>query len=82
MRPKVVVKSANDDIKRAREAMAWTVINHFGNQLPDRSLLCFFDDENWQAFKKEYGVANRGVYTPVTLPLRPTPPDYYILPRC
>ena len=44
MPPTVNVKSDDITIKAWREAAAKSVIDHFGNQLPNLRLLCFFVD--------------------------------------
>lgn len=65
MPPTVKVKSDDATTKAGRKAAAERVIGHFGNRLPKDRLLCFFDDEDWQAFKEEVGKANRGFYKPI-----------------
>ncbi len=60
------VKSTDDVVKRQRETTAQRVIECF--RLPDRRLLCFLDDEEWQSIQDEAGVANRGFYRLVTSP--------------
>ncbi len=62
MPPTVIVKSADVLIKSQREAAAKRVITQFGDQIPDRKLLCFFDDEDWKDFRDRFGIANRGFY--------------------
>ena len=52
MPAKLIVKTTDAMIREMREAAAQRVVDSFGNQLPDRRLLCFFDDEEWQTFKE------------------------------
>jgi len=63
MIPTIEVKCQDDALKQKRRLAADKVIAHFG-KLPDRRLLCFFDDEDCQAFKA-LGEENRGFYSPV-----------------
>ncbi|OFV94621.1 MAG: hypothetical protein A3H28_00480 [Acidobacteria bacterium RIFCSPLOWO2_02_FULL_61_28] len=65
MPPTVNVKSDDITIKAWREAAAKSVIDHFGNQLPNLRLLCFFDDADCTYLKQIAGEANRGVYLSV-----------------
>jgi hypothetical protein len=65
MPPTINAKADDDAVKAQREKTAQRVIEQFGNQLPDRRLLCFFDDNDCQALKDCLGVANRGFYAPV-----------------
>jgi hypothetical protein len=58
----VKVKSADDDVRMRRKAVAQRVLAYLGDELPDSRLLCFFDDEDWQALKAKRGIANRGFY--------------------
>jgi len=60
----LAVKSSDDVVKTRREAAAQRVVAYFGGQLPNRRLLCFLDDEEWQTLKDQYGIANRGFYSP------------------
>src|SRR6266478_1626327 len=57
---KICVKSTDEDQKRARRVSAERVVAEFGNVVPDKRLLCFFDDEDCQVFKNFAGNANRG----------------------
>src|ERR1035438_169440 len=70
MPPTIVVRSADADSKRQREATARRVVSHFGDALPALRLLCFFDDQEWQALRQPPGPgpANRGLYTPMGTP--------------
>jgi hypothetical protein len=61
----VTVKSESDSTKAHREEVAGRVIAQFGNRLPDFSLLCFFDDTDWQSAKQTIGKANRGLAGPI-----------------
>jgi len=65
MPPTIKVKAKDEAVKNQRETVARRVIGEFGNSLPDRNLLCLFDDEDWDALKAERGPSNRGVFTPV-----------------
>src|SRR5437016_14653919 len=60
---KICVKSTDEYQKQARRASAERVVAEFGNAVPDKRLLCFFDDEDWQGFKNLAGNANRGFCT-------------------
>jgi hypothetical protein len=71
-----MVKSNDVAVSARRDTKAQSVITHFGNQIPDFRLLCFFDDGDWQPFKDEYGAANRGFYAPLTESPLPNWPDY------
>lgn len=62
---KVEVKSSDDSVKVRRHVAAQSVLEEFGNQLPDLRLLAFFDDQDWDYFKREMGDSNRGLYTPI-----------------
>lgn len=64
MPPTIFVKSNDQSIKAEREATARRVIAEFGNTLPDETLLCCFDDEDWKPFKSGKSAANRGLYRP------------------
>jgi hypothetical protein len=57
------VKSADAALRARREAAAKRVLDAFGDELPQTSLLCFLDDEDWQTLKDEAGASNRGLYT-------------------
>src|SRR4051812_33083083 len=61
---KIQVTCEGAALKRRRESIAESVIAHFGERLPDRRLLCFFDDEDWPLFKTS-GEENRGMYWPI-----------------
>jgi hypothetical protein len=69
MPPAVKVKSADDTVRKQREEAAQHVIAHFGDRLPDFRLMCFFDDEDWQALKGPGMAANRGAYIRKNYPL-------------
>ena len=60
MPPRVIVKSTDASVRARLDAEAQRVVTHFENQLADVRLLCFFDDQDWQPFKDEIGIANRG----------------------
>jgi hypothetical protein len=72
------IKSDDLVVRSQRETTATRVIAHFGNQLPELRLLCFFDDIDWQPLKDYFGEANRGFYGPIKEnPLTWPPwPDY------
>jgi hypothetical protein len=61
----LIVKSASDAGRKHREALAQCLLASLGVESPARRLLVFLDDEDWQAFKAQSGVANRGFYAPV-----------------
>ena len=63
MPAKICVKSMDEDQKQARRASAERVVAEFGNAVPGKRLLCFFDDEDCEVFKDFAGPANRGFYT-------------------
>ena len=44
-------------------ALAQRVLSAFGSSLPDSPLLCFFDDQDWDAMRSERGRANRGLFS-------------------
>lgn len=58
----VVVRCKDRAVKARREALAERVLAYFGNTLPNRRLLCFFDEEDFRKLKNEVGAANRGLY--------------------
>jgi len=59
------VKSADTRVQKQRRATARRVVDCFGDQLHGHNLLCFLDDEEWQAIKDASGAENRDLYTPV-----------------
>jgi hypothetical protein len=61
----VFVKATDITARALRRVMAERVIGSFVPALPDRRLLCFFDDEDCLNIKEEAGKANRGLYAPV-----------------
>jgi hypothetical protein len=65
MSVKIEVKSCDDGAKVRRRAVAQSVLDVFGNGLPDLKLLAFFDDKDWQPFKDHWGKENRGFYRPI-----------------
>lgn len=65
--PTLHAKSADAAVKRRRELLARRVVDCL-HELPNRRLLCFLDDEEWQSFKDVTGVANRGFYRPIKVP--------------
>jgi hypothetical protein len=66
MPPVLKVKSSDAAVKQQRESAAQGVLDQFGNSLPDRRLLCFFDDEDCQFFKRWHGSENLGFYHSIT----------------
>lgn len=62
---KLIVKADDQATRKQREVAAQRVLDCFELQLSDRQLLCFLDNEDWHAFKRENGVANRGFYSRV-----------------
>jgi hypothetical protein len=63
--PTIRVRCPDAAIKRSREQMAQRVMDQFDNRLPGASVLCFFDDQDWQSLREAHGRAIRGLYTPV-----------------
>jgi hypothetical protein len=61
----VIAKSAIDSVRKHREALVHRACECLHLQSPDRRLMCFLDDEDWQAFKDHNGIANRGFYARV-----------------
>jgi len=79
MPPTVKVESHDAPTKAWQKEAAKRVIDHFGNQLPNRSLLCFFDDQDWPDLKEARGEAIRGFYKPEGYPgFRQGAPEYII----
>jgi hypothetical protein len=58
----ICIKSHDAAIKMQRETLAHLVEAQFECQLPESTLLCFFDDADCQQFKEAIGTANRGFY--------------------
>ena len=56
----LIVKSTDAAEERLRTATAQRALDCLGNELPDRRLLCFLDDEEWQTFKDSNGDALDG----------------------
>jgi hypothetical protein len=73
----LVIRSTDEEARKHREALAQRVFASLGLQCPARRLLVLFDDEDWQTFKTQNGVANRGFYAPV----RSGHPHWRIAPR-
>lgn len=61
----VKVKSHDPAIEQERRKIAESVIREFGDGLPDLKLLAFFDDQDSEALKREFGRTNRGLYKPL-----------------
>src|SRR5271169_2150777 len=61
----LIVKSTYDTVRKEREESAQRVVACVGCQAPGPRLMCFLDDVEWQAFKTENGIANRGFYARV-----------------
>jgi hypothetical protein len=59
------VKSEEAAVRKQREATAGRVLDYLGGCLPSSRLLCFLDDDDPQALRREYGSANRGGYMPI-----------------
>jgi hypothetical protein len=74
----LIVKSTDDTVRKEREESAQRVVACLGCQAPGPRLLCFLDDVEWQAFKTENGIANRGLYARV----RAGDPHWRIAPPC
>ncbi len=71
---KIVVRSADATTRQLRHEIARRVVDELHDQLPNETLLCFLDDEDWKAARRAAGRA-RGFYTPArdldTWPDRP-----------
>src|SRR5580658_8028755 len=74
--PKIVVKSADVTTRQVRHEIAHRVVGELHDQLPNETLLCFLDDEDWKAAR--FGAdEGRGFYTPARDLYRwPHPPRY------
>jgi hypothetical protein len=73
---KIVVKSADATTRHVRHEIARRVVDELHDQLPNETLLCFLDDEDWKAVRRDAGPA-RGFYTPARdLDELPHPPQY------
>ena len=59
------VKSEEAAGRKQQEATAGRVLDYFGGCLPSSRLLCFLDDDDPRALRKQYGSANRGGYMPI-----------------
>lgn len=66
MPPTLKVKAAGSGVKKQIEADAQRVLEQFGDLLRDCRLLCFFDDEDCQAFKVVMGEGNRAFHRPLS----------------
>jgi len=66
MPPTVKVKTPDLVVKKEREEIAQLVLDEFGDLLPECRLLCFFDDEDCQEFKKDLGEGNRAFHRPIS----------------
>ena len=66
MPPIVKVKASDSAVRKQREDEAQRVLVEFGDSLPDCRLLCFFDDEDCQEFKRILGKGNRGFHRPIS----------------
>jgi hypothetical protein len=53
-------------VKIQREAAAQHALDYFDGGLPSSRLLCFLDDYDPPLLKQVFGIANRGVYGPIT----------------
>src|SRR6266849_3581944 len=61
----IVVKAQDELVRAKRQTAAESVINEFGDKLPEQVLLAFLDDEDWGPFLREFGQANRGLSAPI-----------------
>lgn len=61
----VRVNTVDDALREERTSAAWRVMSNFSDKLVQSSLLCFLDNEDWQALKEQAGIANRGFYAPI-----------------
>jgi hypothetical protein len=59
------VKSSDPTAAEDRRQAIDAVIAQFGDKLPELRMLCFFDDEDGELLKRNFGRANRGFYTPL-----------------
>jgi hypothetical protein len=74
--PKIVVRSSDVTIRQVRHEIAPRVVGELHDQLPNETLLCFLDDEDWKAARCDAG-EGRGFYTPARdLDRWPHPPRY------
>jgi hypothetical protein len=73
----IAVQSYDSDVKAKREAVASRVVQAFASKLPDMNLLAFFDDEDWEVIRNQYGPDNRGGYFPIIR----DQPDRFLPPR-
>ncbi len=74
--PKIVVKSADITTRQVRHEIAHRVVGELHDQLPNETLLCFLDDEDWKAARCG-AREGRGFYTPARdLDRWPDPPQY------
>jgi hypothetical protein len=60
---KIVVKSPDLMTRQLRQEIARRVVDELRDQLPNETLLCFLDDEDWKAARRAAG-PGRGFYTP------------------
>jgi hypothetical protein len=63
---KIEVKTPDDDLRKRREDAARLVVDRFEDRFPNRRLLCFFDDEEWQGLIDAGGPSVRGFYCPIS----------------
>jgi hypothetical protein len=66
MPPIVEVKASDAEVAEQREGDARRVLDQFRDALHDCRLLCFFDDEDCQEFKRIMGERNRGFHLPIS----------------
>jgi hypothetical protein len=64
--PSVKVKTPDLLVKKEREEIAQRVLDQFEDSFRDCRLLCFFDDEDCQEFKRGMGEGNRGFHRPIS----------------
>jgi hypothetical protein len=58
----IEVKSTDDAVRARRKGLAQSVVNQFGQNLPDSKLLAFFDDQDPPEIRRELGSVNRGLF--------------------
>ena len=73
----IIVKSADVTIRQVRHEIAHRVVGELHDQLPNETLLCFLDDEDWKAARCEAS-DGRGFYIPARDLDRWPPPPHYI----
>jgi hypothetical protein len=74
--PEIIIKCGDVKIRQVRHEIAHRVVGVLHDQLPNETLLCFLDDEDWKALRCEAS-EGRGFYSPAPdLDKWPPPPQY------